>query len=230
MSADTYYHRFLLSLISSKKEKISSNHNMSKLRHDFRRFVVSEHTNPLQVVFFTQGFWAVLNYRFSRSIYTNLRVPILKQLLLLVMFIWRKAIEIFTGIYLPWKAEIGKGLYIGHFGQIIINPMTKIGENCNLSQGVTIGIKHGGQHSGVPVIGNRVYIGPNAILIGGIEIGNDVLIGAGAVVTTSVPPRAVVAGNPARIISYNGSFDYVHYDDMDSDPERSIAKATIINS
>ena len=55
------------------------------------------------------------------------------------------------------------------------------------------------------MIGNRVYIAPNAILIGGIEIGEDVIVGAGAVVTKSVPPRAVVAGNPARIISYGAA-------------------------
>jgi serine O-acetyltransferase len=73
---------------------------------------------------------------------------------------------------------------------------------------------------GFPVIGDRIYIGPNTIVIGGIEIGNDVAIGAGAVVMQSVPVSAVVAGNPAKILSYQGSFEMVSYKNMEKDTER----------
>lgn len=71
-----------------------------------------------------------------------------------------------------------------------------------------------------PTVGDRVYIGPNAIVVGKITVGDDAMICAGSVVTKSVPPRAVVLGNPARVVSYSGSFDYIAYDGMENDPER----------
>jgi serine O-acetyltransferase len=190
------------------------------IKSDYRRFRISDQTSPMHVAFFTQGFAATMNYRISRSVFLNIHIPILRQLLLGFMFLWRKLIEITTGIYLPWRAEVGAGLHISHFGHLIINPSTRMGEDCNLSQGVTIGITHGGKFPGVPQIGNRVYIGPNAVVVGGITIGNDVAIGAGAIVTKPLPDRAVAVGNPAKVISYKGSFDYIHYDGMNADAER----------
>ena len=74
--------------------------------------------------------------------------------------------------------------------------------------------------AGGPVIGNRVYVGPQAIVVGKITIGDDVLICPGAVVLRSVPSRAVVMGNPARVVSHEGSFDHIKYDGMETDPER----------
>ena len=104
---------------------------------------------------------------------------------------------------------------------------TIFGDNCNLSNGVTIGEKFGGQNAGIPRIGNRVYLGPHAILIGNISIGDDAAIGAGAVVTTSVPERGVAAGNPARILSQKGSFDYITYQNMQNDPPRQASQALV---
>jgi len=187
---------------------------------DLDRFRLTDKNSWGKVFFFTQGFWALLNYRVARYIYVNLKVPILRQFLLVFMYLWRKLIEITTNIYLPWTADIGAGLHIAHFGFLIIHPQTIIGENCSLSQGVTIGIKHGGNYSGVPKIGNRVYLAPNSVIIGGIDVGDDAVIGAGAIVTKPVPPRAIVVGNPAKIISYKGSFDYIVYKGMENDPER----------
>jgi serine acetyltransferase len=70
------------------------------------------------------------------------------------------------------------------------------------------------------VIGNRVYVGPGSAIIGPLTVGDDALIGVGAVVIRSVPPRGVVVGNPARIISFSGSFDLIDYPCMDEDPAR----------
>jgi serine O-acetyltransferase len=78
------------------------------------------------------------------------------------------------------KPEIEKGLYIGHFGGIFVNDDVVMGENCNLSQGVTIGLGGRREKRGCPKIGDRVFIGPGAKLFGAIEIGNDVAIGANA--------------------------------------------------
>lgn len=93
---------------------------------------------------------------------------------------------------------------------VIIHPEAVIGENCNISQGVTIRIANGGKTPGVPCIGDRVYIGSGAKVIGGIKIGNDVAIGANAVVNKDVPDGVSVAGIPAKIVSSNGSQAYIN--------------------
>ena len=107
------------------------------------------------------------------------------------------------------NTKIGKGLHIAHFGCLIIHADAVLGENVSLSHGVTVGqtIKDGKPQT--PVIGNNVYIAPGAKVIGGITIGSNAAVGANAVVTHDVPDNAVVAGVPARIISYKGAEDYV---------------------
>ena len=196
---------------------------LSTIYKDYRRCIVTDYVNPIIAIFLTQGFGALLNYRVARFIYLYIKIPVIRQIMLAAVFLWRKLVEVVTGIYLPWRADIGAGLHIAHFGNILVNPEAQIGTNCNLSQGVSIGITYGGKRPGAPMIGNRVYIGPNAIVIGGIELGDDAAIGAGAVVTKTVPPRAVVAGNPAQIIYYKGSFNYVQYDDMENNADRLIS-------
>ena len=114
------------------------------------------------------------------------------------------------GIQIPSATRIGKGFYIGHYGTIIVNAKAIIGDNVNISQGVTIGQANRGQHKGVPVIGNEVYIGPGAKIVGKVVIGNNVAIGANAVVTNDVPDNACVAGVPARIINMKGAEGYVN--------------------
>ena len=122
---------------------------------------------------------------------------------------WLGHLQYKFGIAIPYNTDIGSGFYIGHFGGIVINYETKIGRNCNVNQGVTIGAAYGGKNPGVPSIGDNVFIGAHSVIIGGIQIGNNVAIGASSVVTKSFPENAVVAGNPARIISYNSSRSYV---------------------
>lgn len=117
------------------------------------------------------------------------------------------------GISIPCLTEIGSGFYIGHFGGIVINVATVIGKNCYVGQGVTLGQVNRGERKGNPTVGDNVYIGAGAKVIGNIKIGNHVAIGANAVVTKDVPDFAVVVGIPAKIISYNGSEDYVERTD-----------------
>lgn len=114
------------------------------------------------------------------------------------------------GISIPFNTKIGKGFYIGHFGCIVVSPSAVIGKNVNISQGVTIGVANRGDKAGVAIIGDGVYIGPGAKIIGAIHIGNNVAIGANAVVTHDAPDNAVVAGVPARIISMQGAEGYVN--------------------
>ena len=117
------------------------------------------------------------------------------------------------GISLPYQANIKSGFYIGHFGTIVINSEVTIGKNCNVSQGVTIGVSNRGKYKGNPTIGDNVYIGPGAKIFGAIKVGNNVAIGANCVVSKDVPDNAVVVGIPGRIISCKGSTGYINHID-----------------
>lgn len=119
------------------------------------------------------------------------------------------------GIGISFLTEIGPGFYIGHFGGIFIYPDCKIGKNCNLSQEVTIGNVPRGQNKGYPTIGDNVYIGPGAKVIGRLKVGDRVAIGANCVVTKDVPDDAVVVGVPGKIISFEGSIGYVRNTDYE---------------
>ena len=114
------------------------------------------------------------------------------------------------GIQIPSETRIGKGFYIGHYGTIVVNGAAVIGDNVNISHGVTIGQANRGRHKGVAIIGNGVYIGPGVKIVGKVIIGNNVAIGANAVVTSDVPDNACVVGVPAKIISMNGADGYVN--------------------
>ncbi len=120
------------------------------------------------------------------------------------------------GISIPPETEIGSGFYIGHFGGIVVNERSVIGKNCNISHGVTLGEANRGRNQGCPRIGDNVYIGPGAKLVGAVQIGNNVAIGANCVVTKDVPDNAVVVGIPGRVISRDGSAGYVNNTDYEA--------------
>ncbi len=119
------------------------------------------------------------------------------------------------GIQIGDLARLGPGFFIGHFGTIVVTSRARIGRDCNISQGVTIGQSFRGERAGAPTIGDRVYIGPGAKIFGQIAVGNDVAIGANCVVTRDVPDGAVVVGIPGRIISQDGSSGYISNTDYD---------------
>jgi serine O-acetyltransferase len=108
------------------------------------------------------------------------------RLLFYFFFLWLRKLKVKYGFDISYRTQIGKGFYIGHFGNIVIHGDAVIGENCNISQGITIGVSNYGVKKGVPTIGNRVFIGPNAGVFGNITIGNNVTIGANAVVTENI--------------------------------------------
>ncbi len=96
------------------------------------------------------------------------------------------------GIQIPRTVEIGEGFYIGHSGGITISGAAKFGNNVNISQQVTVGVSGKGEKRGVPIIGDNVYIAPGAKIFGKIKIGNNVKIGANAVVYKNIPDNAIV--------------------------------------
>ena len=116
--------------------------------------------------------------------------------------------ELRTGIQLPVGAKIAGGLVFPHYSCIVINGAATIGKNCTILQGVTIG---GDENYDVPKIGDNCVFAAGAKVIGNVVIGNNVLIGAGAVVTKDIPDYAVAVGVPAKVISYDGKTKVKHY-------------------
>lgn len=145
------------------------------------------------------GFWALLIYRFgnARFLIGNkwLRLP-----WTLVYLLLNKLVEIICGITIGSTAKIGRRLQIEHHGCIVIHGAVELGDDCLIRQEVTIGNTGSDDPLGAPKLGNRVHIGAGAKILGRIVIGDDVVIGANAVVIHDVPCGVVVAGVPARII------------------------------
>lgn len=190
---------------------------------DWRRYAMTGEP-LLRTIFLAQGFWAICGYRLCRAMLHGAQPrvlrPVLRPILRPVAALLQKLVEILTGISLPADCEIGEGLYIGHFGGIVLSPGVRIGHNCNIAQNVTLGSAGAPAAAGHPAIGNRVFIGAHSVVVGDVAVGDDSMICAGSMVNRPVPARAVVLGNPARVISYEGSFEHVNYDGMDVDPAR----------
>lgn len=110
------------------------------------------------------------------------------------------------GLQIHPQTKIGYGFYIGHGVGAVINSGTIIGNNCNISHYLSIGSNTGHY----AVIGDNVYIGPHVSIIEGVHIGNNVTIGAGAVVTKDIPDNSTVAGVPAKVISYKEPGRFIH--------------------
>lgn len=105
-----------------------------------------------------------------------------------------------TGVYLSRHVRIGPGFRIEHAGKSYINTDAVFGAGCTIMHNVTLGVSHSRRgRPGVPVVGDRVFIGPNAVLYGGIHVGDDAMIGANSVVNRDVPAGTLAAGVPATI-------------------------------
>jgi serine O-acetyltransferase len=152
----------------------------------------------LRSVLVNQGTWAVLEYRLRR--WMDERPRPLRLALLPVSHVSRKLMEIATGISLATGARFGPGLYIVHFGEIIVGSDVVVGENCNLSQGVTLGALNGS-----PRIGDCVAFAPGAKCFGAITVGDHVVVGANAVVNRDVPAWSTAVGVPAKAIEGRGN-------------------------
>lgn len=100
---------------------------------------------------------------------------------------------------IPASVQIGYGCKLRHLGGIVINPGVVIGNNVDIVNGVLLGQMDRGNKKGCPRIGNEVFIGTNAIIVGNVRIGNDVVIAPGAYVNFDVPDHSIVLGNPGNI-------------------------------
>jgi serine O-acetyltransferase len=114
--------------------------------------------------------------------------------------VWRRRVMNFHHADIDHRAQIGPGLFLMHHTGVFIGPVT-IGDNCVLHHNVTIGQRVASGDHGVPRLGDDVWIGPGATITGDVTIGDGATISAGSVVSRDVPARALVAGNPGRVIA-----------------------------
>ena len=147
----------------------------------FRTFV--------EAMLFDSGFQALAAYRMGSS-FRKWGWPVLPA-------IFRRWAISSCGIDILPQARIGGGCYIAHGLGLVVGGTTVVGEDCTLLQGVTLGEARFSEDA-CPRIGNRVTIGVNAAVLGGISIGDDAFVGAGAVVLEDVPAASLAVGTPAR--------------------------------
>lgn len=170
---------------------------LSDFRCDLQRYV-DDGLTPGRALLTQQGLWATLEYRLAR---VARRLPLMGS----VFVAWQKCVEATTGISIGHGATIGPGLWITHFGGIIVQDEAVIGRGCHLCQGVTLGRGHGSGGYGAPVLGDDVYVGPSAAVLGKITVGDGAMIGANSVVTRDVPEGAQVWPAPVVIAPADGA-------------------------
>lgn len=134
---------------------------------------------------------AISFYRLASWLWRH-HIPLLPRIIKLIIFILYNS-------SIPYECSIGAGSFFGYGGiGVVLHRRSQIGRNVVISPGVTVGGRSGAER--VPRIGNHVYIATGAKILGDIELGDYVIIGANAVVLNSVPSGSVVAGIPAKII------------------------------
>jgi len=115
------------------------------------------------------------------------------------------------GFQISPRTKIGAGFYISHVGVIMIHHLAILGANVSIHPGVVIGQTNRGELRGTPIIGDRVWIGSNAVAVGAITVGDGARLAPGACVNRDVPENAVVIGNPGKIVSFKGSDGNVNH-------------------
>src|SRR5579883_2341143 len=160
---------------------------LADYRVDVERRAAMTKTSALHAILANQGLWALLQYRLASAVYRSRMNTPAKTVLLKALAVWRKLIEMFTGISIP------------HTAPITINGNAVIGRNCIVAHGVTIGSSGRGEKSGTPVIGDNVFIGTNAVVIGKIVVGDHARVAPNSLVIDNVAERTTVMGVPATV-------------------------------
>jgi serine O-acetyltransferase len=173
----------------------------------------------LRVAVLFPGFSAVLLYRLAHLLHTRLPGPLAAS-----AWVPTRISGILTGVNLSPAMHAGPGLMVNHTGNVFFGPLS-IGSNCNVAHGVTVGQSSTGEDGkqDVPTIGDRVWIGPGAVIVGKVHLGDDCAVGANSLVARDVPPGGLAIGVPARVVSRQGSFRQVRYYGMQDDQARIAA-------
>jgi serine O-acetyltransferase len=135
-------------------------------------------------------------YRYGRWRY-DIKPSFLRLPFSMVYHVLFKFVQIVAGIELPCEVRVGRNFRIDHSGGIVVSGYARFGDNCRIRTGVVIGLAHT-ERPCAPVFGNNVDVGAGAKILGPITIGDNVLIGANAVVVKDVPSDSVVTGVPGR--------------------------------
>lgn len=152
----------------------------------------------IRIFFDSPGLQTLLVYRYGAWVNRAIRFRLFRYPFKFAHYILQKLCIVCWGIYIDDGARIGPGLYIGHFGGIIIGPV-EIGRDCNIAHQVTMGQRADGV-AGVPIIGNKVWVGVGAVIFGNVRVGDGATIGPYTVVSRSLPPKVLVMGNPMRVV------------------------------
>ena len=142
-----------------------------------------------------------LRLRKLEYLYNTKRHNLIRYLRWLVLEVVHHRHATRLGFTIP-KNVFGPGLCIVHYGTIVVSPNAKVGSNCRLHPSTSIG-----DYNGAPTLGNNVYIGPGAKLFGDIVLGDNVAVGANAVVNSSFGSNVTLAGIPARVVAETGAFE-----------------------
>ncbi|MDX9701735.1 MAG: serine O-acetyltransferase [Candidatus Auribacterota bacterium] len=151
----------------------------------------------LEVLLSYSGFHAIISHRICHFLHAKLHIPLIPRLL-------SQIARFITGIEIHPGAQIGRGFFIDHGMGVVIGETTIIGDYVTLYQGVTLGgtgKETGKRH---PTLKNHIVVGAGAKVLGNIELGNNVRIGAGSVVVKSVPDNCTVVGVPGVIVRREG--------------------------
>jgi len=156
---------------------------------------------------------AILLYRLAHWLRARLGLRLVARLLSVLARFW-------TGVEIHPGARIGRGFFLDHGAGVVIGETATIGDHCVIFHNVTLGGtgKYRGRRH--PSVGDHVFIGTNAILLGPIRVGDHARIGANAfVINHDVPPRSTVVGTPARIVKLNGERTDLELPRMAPSPE-----------
>jgi serine O-acetyltransferase len=164
----------------------------------------------LRLALILDGSWAMALYRFGRRLRT---VPPPAWLAPVLWFLYRSAelvLGLLTTISIDVDAQIEPGFYVGHFVSLQIGPGVKIGRNSSVGQMCTIEGTGAFPALNAPVLGERVYLGSGAKVIGPVRLADGAAVCANSVVVEDVPENGVVLGNPGVVISRRGSGDFIY--------------------
>jgi serine O-acetyltransferase len=170
---------------------------MGKFSEDMARYRARGYKG--KDIWLNPAVWSIACYRLGHWVNVERPFVLIRIPLKIISYIATKFCVVFMEMDIDPQASIGGGLYIGHIGGVHINPGAVLGKNCDLAHRITIGASAMGRQ-GIPVLGDNVYIGTGAVLIGKIKVGSGSKISANTLVMTNVPEGATVMGVPGRII------------------------------
>jgi len=188
---------FWLGKMAGRPRFVLDQPQMSAFREDMARYRARGYNG--KELWLNPAVWAIAAYRLSNWLYLGRPSAIVRIPLKVVSFFAVKFCVVFMEMDIDPQARIGGGFYVAHIGGVHINPGAVLGRNCDVAHRVTIGASAMGRQ-GIPVVGDEVYIGTGAVLVGKIKVGNGAKIAANTLVMSNVPAGATVMGVPGRII------------------------------